>query len=635
MRTWAHGTARAVVLTASFVALGAGTVLPTSAFADTNGKHSALGGNQLNLPVSAPVDVSGNAVAVAGESAASSKGGSAVHNGGGQGGGQTSGVHSLGGGNQVNAPISAPVNACGNAIAIFGTADAGCKGGSSVKNGGKGIGGKTSGKGSVLGGNQVNAPVSAPIDACGNAVALFGSSEAGCKGGSTVLNSGGGARGNKTNGKYSVVGGNQVYAPISTPVNVCGNSAALFGEAVSGCKGGAKVHNGGGRGSLQTSGKGSALGGNQLTAPVGAPIDVCGNAVGNATAECKGGAMVHNGGTAPHKTTGKGGVASGNQFYTPVGVPVSACGNAAAVLGDAAAMCHGGSSVTTTPKDPTTSGEHGIASGNQGYIPVTTPVNICGNAAAVLGEAAAGCAGRAHADNSGVPDLKTSGKQGVGAGNQVVAPVKAPIDVCGNVAAVFGYADPGCGAGGGHHGSGPSRIVRRSGGPIGTGTTPVLPMVAELTEAQPAVPAAPLPVMPKLPTRAPARTPALPVSQSALPMQVPQLPVHAPAGAPQLPVDRTKAPAPAPAAVSAPEGELVGALPAHPPVGGHLPAPQLGEVTDKASGLQQQVGALRPAADSQPLPTGMTGGSLYVLVLGTLLAGAAVLGGFVRRLRRR
>src|SRR3954471_9677779 len=78
MRTWAQGTARAVVLTASFVALGAGTVFPTSAFADTNGDHSVLGGNQLDLPISAPIDASGNAVGVAGKAAASSKGGSAV-----------------------------------------------------------------------------------------------------------------------------------------------------------------------------------------------------------------------------------------------------------------------------------------------------------------------------------------------------------------------------------------------------------------------------------------------------------------------------------------------------------------------------------------------------------------------------
>ncbi|MGI8334732.1 chaplin family protein [Actinomadura scrupuli] len=631
MRTWAQGTARAVVLTASFVALGAGTVFPNSAFADTNGNRSVLGGNQLDLPVSAPIDASGNAVGVAGKSAASSKGGTAVRGGGGNGGGQTSGVHSVGGGNQINAPISAPINACGNAVAIFGTADAGCKGGAAVTNSGKSGVGKTSGKGSVLGGNQVNAPISAPINACGNAVALFGSADVGCKGGSTVLNNGTGSKGGKTNGAYSVGGGNQVYAPISAPVNVCGNSAALLGDAVAGCKGGAKVHNGGGSGKLKTSGKGSVLGGNQVTAPISAPINVCGNAVGNAEAGCKGGAMVHNGGTITHNTTGKKGVGSGNQIYTPVGVPINACGNAAAVLGDAAAMCHGGSSVTTTPGDPTTSGKKGVLSGNQVFAPITAPVNVCGNAAAVLGDAAAGCVGGARANNSGVPRLKTSGAHGVGAGNQVLAPVKAPIDVCGNVAAVAGTVDPTCGGG---HGSG---AHRQSGEPVAAGL-PVLPMLPGQAKAPSVVPAAALPAMPQLPVQGPART----VPQSVLP--VPHLPAQAPAGAPQLPVGRA-ASAPGTGVIDALPGAVRPAAAGHlpGPQAGHLPGPQAGEVagqvgdtvTGKAGDLQQQVGAMRPASGAQPLGGGMSGGSLYVMVVGTLLAGAAALGGVVRRLRRR
>jgi hypothetical protein len=291
--------------------------------------------------------------------------------------------------------------------------------------------------------------------------------------------------------------------------------------------------------------------------------------------------------------------------------------------------------VTTTPGDPTTSGKHGIASGNQVFAPITAPVNVCGNAAAVLGKAAAGCAGGAHANGSGVPNLHTSGEHGIGAGNQAYVPVKAPIDVCGNVAAVFGSADPGCGAGGDH---GHSRLERQSGDPVALGT-PVLPMLSELTKAPAAVPASALPVMPQLPAGTPARTPAdpaLPVSTSGLPVQVPALPVHAPAGMPQLPVSRTQDAPAVPADV--PAGELVGALPsgdlARPSDASDLTATQLGGVTDKASGLQQQVGAMHPAAQVQPLTTGMNGVSLYVLVIGTLLAGAAVVCGVFGRLRR-
>src|SRR5688500_13208493 len=143
MRTWAK-SGRAVMLTASFVALGASCVFPGTSFADTtNGDHSVLGGNQVEAPISAPIDISGNALAVFGTANASSHGGAKVVNkdGGGHGGNKTSGKHSVAGGNQVNAPISAPINACGNAIAIFGTADAGCKGGAKVVNKGNGGGG--------------------------------------------------------------------------------------------------------------------------------------------------------------------------------------------------------------------------------------------------------------------------------------------------------------------------------------------------------------------------------------------------------------------------------------------------------------------------------------------------------------
>ncbi|MBO2464859.1 chaplin [Actinomadura sp. LCR2-06] len=50
----------------------------------------------------------------------------------------------------------------------------------------------------------------------------------------------------KTSGNLSILGGNQVYAPISVPVNVCGNAiGAVLGIAQAGCKGGASVTSGG------------------------------------------------------------------------------------------------------------------------------------------------------------------------------------------------------------------------------------------------------------------------------------------------------------------------------------------------------------------------------------------------------
>jgi hypothetical protein len=50
--------------------------------------------------------------------------------------------------------------------------------------------------------------------------------------------------GNHTSGAFSILGGNQVNAPISVPVNVCGNAIAVLGIASAQCKGGAWVDNG-------------------------------------------------------------------------------------------------------------------------------------------------------------------------------------------------------------------------------------------------------------------------------------------------------------------------------------------------------------------------------------------------------
>jgi len=55
---------------------------------------------------------------------------------------------------------------------------------------------------SVLSGNDVNAPVSLPVDVCGVAVSLLGGANAGCAGGAasnTVISNGGGSGGGSGN----------------------------------------------------------------------------------------------------------------------------------------------------------------------------------------------------------------------------------------------------------------------------------------------------------------------------------------------------------------------------------------------------------------------------------------------------
>src|SRR5579859_4829613 len=121
MRTWARRTAGAAMFTASFVA--AGTATTGLAFAgQTSGNNSIGGGNQASVPVSIPVDVCGNALALLGGAFGSCAGGAWTQSGGGSGGAVTSGNHSIGGGNQISVPVSIPVNVCGNAVAVLGRA---------------------------------------------------------------------------------------------------------------------------------------------------------------------------------------------------------------------------------------------------------------------------------------------------------------------------------------------------------------------------------------------------------------------------------------------------------------------------------------------------------------------------------
>jgi hypothetical protein len=309
--------ARWVSAAAGTAVLVAGLALPAgAAFADgpsgdgNSGVLSVLSGNDVNAPVSLPVDVCGVAVSLLGGANAGCAGGAAsntvINDGGGSGGGNgNAGVISAGSGNTVNLPVSVPVSVCGVSGAAAGFSNSGCKGGAAsntVIQGGNGGGGNgNAGDISALSGNTVNAPISAPADVCGIAVALLGFSNASCVGGAasnTVINNGGGSgSGNGNAGSISALSGNTVNAPVSVPVNVCGVSAAVAGFANSGCKGGAAsntVIGGSGGSGNGNSGGLSLLSGNNVNAPISAPVNVCGIAVGLlgfSNAGCQGGSF--------------------------------------------------------------------------------------------------------------------------------------------------------------------------------------------------------------------------------------------------------------------------------------------------------------------------------------------------------
>ncbi|MEO5875469.1 MAG: chaplin family protein [Streptosporangiaceae bacterium] len=121
----------------------------------------------------------------------------------------------------------------------------------------------------------------------------------------------------------------------------------------------------------------------------------------------------------------------------------------------------GGSAALGTGALADTSGEGGLLSGNQIIASITAPIDLSGNAVTVLGETEAAAQGSTVAEQDDPPQLSTSGDNGTLSGNQVFAPIQIPINACGNAVGIAGEAEAGCevevktsSGGGGHHAGG-------------------------------------------------------------------------------------------------------------------------------------------------------------------------------------
>jgi hypothetical protein len=276
----------------------------------------------------------------------------------------------------------------------------------------------------IANGNQLYAPIQVPVDVCGNALGVLGNAQASCKGGSSArLHKLGDAT---SIGNAGILNGNQAIVPIQVPVDVCGNALGVAGNAAANCKGGSEASIGhkrtrksAGLPDATSIGNFGIANGNQAIVPIQLPVNVCGNAAGvagNGQASCKGGSQARIGGSKKHKGNhGKGkvrkhgstdltsignfGIANGNQLYAPIQVPIDVCGNALGVLGNAQASCKGGSRATLRGgrSDLTSIGNAGILNGNQAYLPIQVPVEVSGNALGLLGNGAASSKGGASA----------------------------------------------------------------------------------------------------------------------------------------------------------------------------------------------------------------------------------------------
>ena len=234
------------------------SAVANSAGGDMNSGWNAgiLNGNQLSTTVQAPINVSCNSVAVLGfaQSCDDDGNGGGNSNGGGNGwhgngNGGANGGYSAG----ANGGYSAGANG-GYSAGANGGYSAGANGGSREAGGAlannAGSDMNTAYNAGILNGNQASTVVQVPINACGNAISVLGFADADCNGGSAVANNGGSTEGAMNTGFNSGIGnGNQVTTVLQAPINVCGNSIALLGFASADCNGGSAVaNNGGGNG---------------------------------------------------------------------------------------------------------------------------------------------------------------------------------------------------------------------------------------------------------------------------------------------------------------------------------------------------------------------------------------------------
>jgi len=242
MKTWVRKSLNVGVL-------GAGIVLVSGGVAQASTNIGTDNGNTHENVFQAPVDNSGNAIAIFGEANASSTGGAtATNRSAANGGDRNIGRNN---GNSTSNVVQAPSSTCGNAVAVFGEADAECVGGARATNGGTASGTgllyPAGGRGGNFNygtgnGNSTSNVTQRPTDNSGNATAVYGEANAASVGGAWATNSSGNGGGDRNIGRNN---GNSTSNVVQAPSSTCGNALAIFGEADAECVGGAAASNGG------------------------------------------------------------------------------------------------------------------------------------------------------------------------------------------------------------------------------------------------------------------------------------------------------------------------------------------------------------------------------------------------------
>ncbi len=144
----------------------------------------------------------------------------------------------------------------------------------------------------------------------------------------------------------------------------------------------------------------------------------------------------------PDTTSGAHGLASGNQTEAATKAPTRTSGNQVTVIGDRNennGSTRNGSSGSAGGSGQSTTGEGGNGSGNQTDADASAPVDASDNQVTVIGDGNNNSrSSRTTGSASGSNGDTTSGQGGNGSGNQTDADAKAPVDATGNQVTVIG-----------------------------------------------------------------------------------------------------------------------------------------------------------------------------------------------------
>jgi hypothetical protein len=231
------------------------------------------------------------------------------------------------------------------------------------------------------------------------------------------------ANADNTTGDHSILGGEQIHIPIIAPIGLFGNHVNLLSSGITGARL-AHVRMDDSNPMYQA-------------APPEAQMDICGNAIsssnGIGTAACKGQASLggeNEAAQAPAPPAPAAAEAPGATIGAPSS-SIGAPGAPIAVPAEAPAAAPAAAPVSAPADAPAAA-------------PVAAPAEAPA-AAPVINPAEAPIAAPAEAPAAApAAEMSTSGENGVASGNQIKAPVRMPIRICGNAGALGGMATAAC-----------------------------------------------------------------------------------------------------------------------------------------------------------------------------------------------